>query len=791
MSFTFMSLKGRLKGFLAGMGLAMGLALPGLAQPAMPNRLALVIGEASYNGDTLQTTANDAALMAQSLRNQGFAVTELHDLNTASLAAQYQAFLAQVRQAPQGVAVSVYLGGLAVTVGCDDYLLPVDAQIHAPSDVPPISLSMTRVMQDLSQISTTMNLVMLDGARPIPASVSSVSFARGLIGLTPPTATTFSLSAEIHDMLPAPQPTDQNDAYAAAFASVSATPTPDIETMLHLLRLDVHQATAGAQTPWQQTSPTQPPFVFDASATQASLQAAAASYLSDSGPLTGMDAETAYYTAIWRNDIATYQAYLAQFSTTGNPSEVARAQYLLQLLEIPNPVCSGQQATLPLPVMPPPVVVGGPECPPGYVIGYEADGDAYCTPPVVISTCPPGYEPHWVDGHMACWWHCPPVNFRRWDHDHWGCYTCPPGERPAFINGHWVCHIPCLPVQNGLGAWPEPWCCPPGSTPERTGHGWVCGQPCPIVNGGIVTQHVCCPPGEHKVRNGIDTFTCQPDIPPGCLQGTINCPPPPPPPLCKVISRDGAVFTNSPNCCPPGTLPQHGGPLGWECRRLVPPPPPPCQPGMTNCPAPPNCLQRLTGPPCPPQGGPNGPGTTPCPPGTHPVLGVVPARCVPNTPVTACPVGQRKIGNACVPIVLPPPCPRGEIRIGNGCGPATLPPPCPNGEHRNAAGACVLVPPVVLSCQTGFHHPPGSMACLPDGAPPVTGGPTHPPVRCPVNEHPVPGGCAPNVVFHPVQPHLPPVPVHPPVIVHPPVLVHPVPHPLEPPKKPEQPVRIQ
>ena len=271
MSFKSKSLKGRLKGFLAGMGLAFGLALPGLAQTAPPNRLALVIGEASYVGDTLQTSANDATLMAQSLRNQGFAVTELHDLNTANLAAQYQAFLAQVRQAPQGVAVSVYLGGLAVTVGCDDYLLPIDAQIHAQADVPPISLSMTRVMRDLSQISATMNLVMLDGARPIPQSVSTVSFARGLIGLTPPTATTFSLSAEVHDMLPDPQPTDQNDAYASAFASVSATPTSDVETMLHLLRLDVHQATAGAQTPWQQTSPTQPPFVFDVSATQAAM----------------------------------------------------------------------------------------------------------------------------------------------------------------------------------------------------------------------------------------------------------------------------------------------------------------------------------------------------------------------------------------------------------------------------------------------------------------------------------------------------------------------------------------
>ncbi len=777
MSLQIMSLRGRLKGFLAGMGLALGLALPGIAQTAPPNRLALVIGEASYIGDSLQTTANDAALMAQSLRAQGFAVTELHDLDTADLAAQYQAFLAQVRQAPQGVAVSVYLGGLAVTVGCDDYLLPVDAQIHTQSDVPRISLSMTRVMGDLSQISATMNLVMLDGARTIPQSVSSVSFARGLIGLAPPTATTFSLSAEVHDMLPDPQPTDQNDAYATAFANVSATPTPDIETMLHLLRLDVHQATAGAQTPWQQTSPTAPPFVFDVTATQATIQAASASFLSDSGPLTGMDPQTAYYTAIWRNNIPTFQDYLAQFSTTGSPTEVARAQYLLQLLEIPNPVCGGQQAALPLPVVPPPVVVGGPGCPPGYMIGYEDDGDAYCTPPITIINCPPGFDPHWVDGHMNCWWHCPPVHFRRWEHDHWRCFICPPGEQPLLINGHWVCHIPCLPVRNGLGAYPEPWCCPPGSTPERTGHGWVCGQPCPIVNGGIITQHVCCPPGEHKVRNGIDTFTCQPNVPPNCLPGTVNCPPPPPTP------------------CLLGTI---------NC----PPPPPPsnCVPDLmkNNCP-PPNSLQTLTSNNCPP----------PRPNCRPPDVRNVDGRCVPGMQPPNCPVGEHLVPGtrSCVPNGGPPLCPPGDVRNVDGrCVPGNQPPNCPVGEHMLPAGGCAPNVPIVTLCPRGTHHPAGSNACIPDVV-----GPTHPPARpnCPAGEHPVPGGCAPNVVFHPVPPHLPPVIVHPPVnqppvlphpviprpvyhppVFHPPVLPHPViPHPVlhppVPPPQPEPPVRIQ
>ena len=197
------------------------------AQPA--NRLALVIGEAGYVGVPLQTAANDAALVAKTLGGAGFDVSELHDLNTPDLASGYQAFLAKVQAAPPGAAVTVYLAGLAVNVGCDDYLLPVDAQIKAASDVPAISLSMTKVMSDLAQTSSQVRIVMLDGARPIPESVSAVTFPRGLIPLDPPGATTFGLSAEVHDFEAPPKPGDADDAYAVAFVGAAQQPFVDVE----------------------------------------------------------------------------------------------------------------------------------------------------------------------------------------------------------------------------------------------------------------------------------------------------------------------------------------------------------------------------------------------------------------------------------------------------------------------------------------------------------------------------------------------------------------------------------
>ena len=135
------------------MTIALGVATGAAAQGAPPSsRLALVVGEAAYSGDALPTASADAALIARSLAGNGFDVTELHDLGTADLAQQYQGFVAKVAAAPPGAAVTVYFAGLGVNVGCDDYLLPVDAQIATEADVPRIALSMTRVMRDLAQI---------------------------------------------------------------------------------------------------------------------------------------------------------------------------------------------------------------------------------------------------------------------------------------------------------------------------------------------------------------------------------------------------------------------------------------------------------------------------------------------------------------------------------------------------------------------------------------------------------------------------------------------------------------
>jgi hypothetical protein len=504
------------------------------------DRFALVIGEAAYVGAPLPTAANDAALVAQALAADGFDVAELHDLDTPSLTAKYQEFLAKLGAAPKGAAAVIYFSGLGVTVGCDDYLLPVDARIQAAADVPRVALSMARVMGDLARTSTRARLVMLDGARPIPSSVSAVSFPRGLIPLTPPAATSFGLSAEIHDFESPPKAGDANDAYAPAFAYAAQQPLTDLETALREARVVVHQATAGAQTPWQETNPSTPTFTFPLNADPAQVQAAVASLPNSTTPIADLDPESAYWAAIWRNSIGDYQAYLAAFSASAPAERTSRITDLLRLLQTPNPQC---EASAPPPA--PPKVIAGPACPDGFVAQGGFD-EAYCVPvaPPPALECPPGFASVATDDGMSCAPFVPPpvlvcpprfhpIDARYCEPDVPPPF-CPPDFHPIWHDGLMTC------VREG----PPPPMCPYGSHPVWTQDGYVCG--------GDPPPPIPCPGGRSDWRDG--QWACVAPPPPACPGGQIQ----------QWINGHMVCGFAPPHVgpapCPPGFAPSSNGP---------------------------------------------------------------------------------------------------------------------------------------------------------------------------------------------------------------------------------------
>ena len=89
-----------LHGIAAVMAVAIFLFATHLHAQAPERRFALVIGNSEYKAGRLPTAANDAGLIAESLRAAGFDVTGARDLDQDTLRRSMREFLDKIAAAP-------------------------------------------------------------------------------------------------------------------------------------------------------------------------------------------------------------------------------------------------------------------------------------------------------------------------------------------------------------------------------------------------------------------------------------------------------------------------------------------------------------------------------------------------------------------------------------------------------------------------------------------------------------------------------------------------------------------
>src|SRR2546427_3605387 len=106
---------------------------PGAAQAE--KRIALVVGNAGYQAGTLNTPANDAGLIAQTLQAAGFDVVGARDLDQDSLRRAFRDFLDKVTGAGPDTVAFVYVSGYGLQLEGENYFVPIDARIARDTDV--------------------------------------------------------------------------------------------------------------------------------------------------------------------------------------------------------------------------------------------------------------------------------------------------------------------------------------------------------------------------------------------------------------------------------------------------------------------------------------------------------------------------------------------------------------------------------------------------------------------------------------------------------------------------------
>jgi tetratricopeptide (TPR) repeat protein len=232
---------------------APSLAAPSRAAPprALGGRVALVIGNAAYpdNDQALSQPIKDARAMAEELRRANFEVITGEDVGKQKLASLLASFKAKIHQ---GSTALVFFSGYGIQSGKQSYLVPVDAQIWAESDVKRDGVSIESILADMNAAGAAVKLVIIDAARRNPYERRFRGLSTGLAALTAPTGTLAIYSAAPDKVMS--DSDDANSLFLSELLKEMRNPGQSAEAIFNSTQKGVSRASKYEQLPWVSSS---------------------------------------------------------------------------------------------------------------------------------------------------------------------------------------------------------------------------------------------------------------------------------------------------------------------------------------------------------------------------------------------------------------------------------------------------------------------------------------------------------------------------------------------------------
>jgi uncharacterized caspase-like protein len=222
-------------------------------------RFALVIGNSEYKAGRLPTAANDAGLIAETLRTAGFDVAGARDLDQDTLRRSIREFLDKVSAAgPQAVSF-IYVAGYGLQFAGENYIVPIDATIRRDEDVPIEAIRISDFTQPLAGTPGAVKLIVVDAARQHPFTPEGPPLASGLALVEPDPGMLVALNAAPGSI--ASIESGPYGAFAQALAEMISTGGLGLDDLFARVRLRVSEKTEGIAVPWYASKITQP-FLF-------------------------------------------------------------------------------------------------------------------------------------------------------------------------------------------------------------------------------------------------------------------------------------------------------------------------------------------------------------------------------------------------------------------------------------------------------------------------------------------------------------------------------------------------
>jgi hypothetical protein len=211
-------------------------------------RVALVIGNATYETSPLANPVNDADDMAEKLRGLGFEVIKHNNIGMREIGSVLSEFRSKLKA---GAVALVFYAGHGIQIKGENYFPAVDAKIETEEDVPNQSIAIRQIMDILDDSKTSLNLVFLDACRNNPYSRSFRSAANGLARVSAPTGTLISYATRPGSV--AADGEGRNGLYTSKLLNQMGS-REQIELSLKNVVSEVKAASLGKQEPWMEGS---------------------------------------------------------------------------------------------------------------------------------------------------------------------------------------------------------------------------------------------------------------------------------------------------------------------------------------------------------------------------------------------------------------------------------------------------------------------------------------------------------------------------------------------------------
>ena len=240
------SFKPRIKSLLAGIALTALTAVSAFAEP----RLALIIGNGDYKtfGD-LANPATDAQDIAKLINTAGFEAMIGTDLPLTDMRELVNDFLVRAKEKGPDVTLLIFFAGHGLQIDGENYLVPTDADIATEEDVKAKTLALSELVKQLYSVPGGARIIMLDSCRNNPFKGTEKIAGTGLVLVDAPEGSVISYSTSPGSV--ALDGDGIHSPYADALLGTIREPGLDLDDLLRKVRVRVHKATDGKQTPWE------------------------------------------------------------------------------------------------------------------------------------------------------------------------------------------------------------------------------------------------------------------------------------------------------------------------------------------------------------------------------------------------------------------------------------------------------------------------------------------------------------------------------------------------------------